>query len=327
MKRVVSRLVTAALVSGSVGLALMPVDAHAAEAKLTATTESWYQPNPSCATPAGCVTTDSLPVSPPVAPPDLPASPYPAGTMHIGWASSSETARAYLAFPFDSLTGTLTGAELDVPLDTAPADGDQQSATAKAQVCLATGQLVATEGSLSAPPAIDCAKHAELTYVATPTPHLHADLAPLLLGLPTTSGIVLLPDAEKNAETDAWHATFSSHTRTDAAKTPPATLTLTLSDEPVVSTPEAPAVELPGPTFPVDSGFAPGPATGFVPPVDVPSVSAPSAPVVQQPQPQTVPTAQTITVGYAYPVVWLLPLAFLVLVPLATKALTRDLAP
>ena len=35
--------------------------------------------------------------------------------------------------------------------------------------------------------------------------------------------------------------------------------------------------------------------------------------------------AQTITVGYAYPAVWLLPLVFLVLVPVATKALTRDL--
>ena len=38
-------------------------------------------------------------------------------------------------------------------------------------------------------------------------------------------------------------------------------------------------------------------------------------------------TPRTITVGYAYPAVWLLPLVFLVLVPVAARALTRDLTP
>ena len=37
--------------------------------------------------------------------------------------------------------------------------------------------------------------------------------------------------------------------------------------------------------------------------------------------------AQTVTVGYAYPAVWLLPLAFLLVVPMVAGALTRDLAP
>lgn len=328
MKRAVSRLLTAVLVTGSVGVALVPVASAADTVKVTPTLEGWYQPNPSCAQQTGCVTTDSLPVTPPVPLPDVPASPYPAGTMHVAWASQSETARAYLAFPFEGLTGTLTGAELDVPLDTAPADGDAQSATAKVQVCLVTGTIIATEGSLSAPPSIDCSTHADATYVATPTPHLHADLAPLLVGLPTTSGIVLLPDAEKNIQSDAWHVVFSSHARTDDAKTDPATLSLTVTAQDVVSTPEAPAVELPGPAAPIDSGFAPGPGTGFAPPpaVEVPSVSGPAAPVVQPAQPQVVPTAQTVTVGYAYPVVWLLPLVFLVLVPLATRSLTKELA-
>ena len=35
---------------------------------------------------------------------------------------------------------------------------------------------------------------------------------------------------------------------------------------------------------------------------------------------------RTVTVGYAYPGVWLLPLVFLVLVPAAARALTKDLA-
>jgi hypothetical protein len=322
VKRAAARLLGASVVAASVGLAFMPV-ARAAETSQAPTEEGWYQPNPTCAQASGCVTTETLPVAPPAEP---PTSPYPAGTMHVGWASQAETARAYLAFPLDSVTGTLTGAELDVPLDTAPANGDQQSPTAKIQACLVTGEIAGADGSIAPPPGIACGTHADVTYVATPTPHLHADLAPLLLGLPTTSGIVLLPDATKAQPTDAWRVVFSAHDRADAARTPPATLTLTLAEEPVVSTPEQPAVELPG--VPTDTGFAPAPDTGFAPApaVDPPAVSAPVTPQVSAPT-AAVPTAHTVTFGYAYPAVWLLPLAALVLVPLATRALTRDLAP
>jgi hypothetical protein len=83
---------------------------------------------------------------------------------------------------------------------------------------------------------------------------------------------------------------------------------------------------------PVDGGLAALPDTGGLvqgPTADVPVASAPvtspelSAPVTAG----IVPTAQTVTVGYAYPGVWLLPLAFLVLVPLASRALTKELGP
>jgi hypothetical protein len=325
MRRTAARLLTGVLVLGSAGLGFLPL-AHADQTQVVAPeTEGWYQPNPSCAQASGCVTTGSLPVAPPV---ELPLSPYPAGTLHVGWAGASkESARTYLSFPFAGLSGTLTGAVLDIPLDTAPADGDTQSATAKIQACLVTGATTAVDGSIAPPPATSCDQHAQVTYVATPAPHLHADLAPILVGLPTTSGIVLLPDATANTDTDAWRVVFSSHTRTDAAKTAPAALTLSIAEQPVVSTPESPTVDLPA--APVDSGFAPAPSTGFV---AAPQVQAPQAPAVVAPLvPAVVPpaapvtAAQTITVGYAYPAVWLLPLVFLVLVPMATKALTRDL--
>jgi hypothetical protein len=324
MKRAAVRLLTAGLVAGSTGLAFVPV-AEAADTSIVPATEAWYQANPTCAQPSGCLTTGALPVPPPV---ELPTSPYPAGTMHVGWASSAETARSYLAFPIDTVTGTLTGAELDVPLDTATADGDQQSATAKIQVCLVTGEIVRVEGSISPPPAVSCAAHADVTYVATPTPHLHANLAPLLLGLPTTSGIALLPDATKSGPSDAWRVVFSAHDRADAAKTPPATLKLALADKTVVSTPEQPAVELPGPD--PGTGFAAAPSTGGLvapgPVLEAPAVTPPVAPVVNAPV-AALPAAQTVRFGYAYPGVWLLPLAFLILVPLAASALTKDLAP
>ncbi|MCW2543822.1 MAG: hypothetical protein JWM40_1374 [Frankiales bacterium] len=324
MRPAAVRLITAVLVAGGIGVAFIPV-AQAAS-KLTPTTEGWYQANPTCDLPTGCLSVDTLPVPLPVEPPAVPVSaplsPYPAGSMHVGWAAGKETARSYLAFPFESLTGTLTGALLDIPLDTNPVDGDTQSTTAKAQVCLATGPVVKVEASLNSPPAISCEQHAALTYVATPTPHMHADLAPLLLGLPTTSGIVLLPDATKNAESDAWRFVFSAHDRADTAKTPPATLTLAVDGEvisPPAEFPEADVPVVPDPVAVVDPG------TGFVSSPSVPTIPDPVAPQVSQPQ--ALPTAQTVTFGYAYPIVWLLPLVLLIMVPMATKALTKDLSP
>lgn len=323
MKRVLRRLLLGSLVAGSVVLPFVPI--ARADATLIPTTEAWYQANPTCGAPTGCLSPDALPVTPPVAPPQIPAplSPYPSGTLHVGWTGGAESARAYLAFPFEGLTGTLTGAQLDVPLDTAPADGDAQSASEKAIVCLVTGPITKVEAGITTPPSVSCDQHADLTYVATPAPHLHADLAPLLLGLPTTSGIALLPDATKNAQTDAWRFVFSAHDRADAAKTPPASLSLAITEDDVVSTPEQPVVALPDGT---GAGSAPPPpTTGLESTPSLPTDTVGTPPQVSQPQTQ--PTAQTQTFGYAYPVVWLLPLALLVLVPVATRALTKDLSP
>lgn len=319
------RLVTAALVAGSAAVGFVPV-AHAdSTTALTPATSAWYQPNPTCAQASGCVTTGSLPVPPPV---DVPLSPYPAGTLHVGYASKAETARSYLGFPVSSVDGTVTAGTLDVPLDTTSADGSLRPDTAHVQACLVSAPITPTEGSISPPPLASCDAHATLAYVATPTPHLHADLAPLLDGLLTTSGIALLPDASAVGASDAWRVVFSTPGRADAAKTDPPVLRLSVtpssSDEVV---PQAP-VDVPS-AAPMGSVGSPA-ISGSLPGTSLPGVTAPQvqAPTVQV-QPQTAPVAlpRTITVGYAYPVVWLLPLVFLVLVPMAGRALTTDLTP
>ena len=328
MKRTGLRLVTAAFVAGSAALGFMPL-AHAdTTATLKPTTAAWYQPNPTCSTPAGCVTTGSVPALP-VPLPDLPLSPYPAGSLHVAFTGGQETARTYLAFPVDGVTGTVTAATLDIPLDVAAADGTAQESTAKVQACLVSAELTATEGSINPPPLVTCDQHAALKYVATPAPHLHADLAPLLQGLLTTTGIALLPDATANAQTDAWHVVFSSATRTDAAKTAPPSLNLTVTaDE---STGEEPFIpDTPEVTTPVDGGVAAPPVVGELPgisPVEqAPTVTTPDTTAPQVPV-QNVSEPQTVTVGYAYPAVWLLPLVFLLIVPAAARALTKDLTP
>jgi hypothetical protein len=320
VSRVAVRLVTAAFVVGSAALGLVPV-AHAdSSSTLVPSHAAWYQPNPTCAQPSGCLTTSTLPAQPPV---DVPLSPYPAGTIHVGYDAGQETARAYLGFPVGSVMGTATAASLDVPLDVAAADGSTMPETAHLQACLVAGDITSVEGSIAPPPTASCAQHAVLTYVATPAPHFHADLAPLLSGLLTTSGLALLPDATAVTPTDAWRVVFSSASRTGSGKTDPPVLTLSLAP----SSAGVPQVPVDVPTAaPVTT--LPGLGVG-IPSVPAPTVPSPQVqvPTVTTPQIQPVAAPRTITVGYAYPAVWLLPLVFLVLVPLVAGALTRDLTP
>ncbi|MCU1602286.1 MAG: hypothetical protein JWO22_2995 [Frankiales bacterium] len=331
--KLAARLVTAALVAGSAAIGFVPV-AHAdSTTNLTPATSAWYQPNPTCPLPTGCLTGDSVPAPLPV---DVPLSPYPAGTLHVGYTGAAangssqgqETARAYLGFPVSSVDGSVTAAALDVPLDTTQADGSLAPETSHIQACLVSATITSTEGSISTPPMVSCDAHAVVKYVATPSPHLHADLAPLLAGLLTTNGIALLPDASSVTSADAWQAVFSTPGRTDAAKTDPPVLKLTVVPSDVVSEPEVP-VDVPTDVAvpPVSQPVVPG-SVANIPDVTAPTVDVPAvqAPTVQQPQ-AAVTEPKTITVGYAYPIVWLLPLVFLIVVPLAVRALTTDLTP
>jgi hypothetical protein len=327
-----TRLVTAVLVAAGVGLGFVPIARASGPTTIaTPSVESWYQPNPTCGLPVvGCITSATLPVPLPITLPiAIPTSPYPAGSLHVAVAAGKETARTYLSFgaALGSLDGDVTAASLDVPLDTNAQDGSVLPDTAKLQVCLFTGTLPPGSGSYDTPPTALCSTSAPVTYVATPTPHLHADLEALKSNVAYAGGLVLLPDATKLGQTDAWHVVFSAHDRTDASTTPPATLKLSVAA--ATDTVDVPAF-VDQPTQ--DSGLpvvAPVTGTGFAAPPAVPPPFQPPAagpaPVVQRPV--VVPQARTVTVGYAYPVVWLLPLVFLVVVPVAARALAKDLTP
>lgn len=310
------RLVTAAVVVGTAAIGFAPIARADTTMGFASSTEAWYQPNPTCGTPAGCVTMEELPAAPPA------TSPFPTGTMHIGYAAGQETARSYLSFPLTGVTGTVSSAALDVPLDAAQADGSLSPESSKVVVCTVSAPVVPVEGSFDPPPTASCGVSAPAKYVATPVPHLHADLSALKDLLLAVGGLALLPDATAPATDSPWRVVFSSHSRADAAKTPPATLTLVVHDAQVSASGPALATV----TQPTPAPIAPPVGTSFAgPPSSI--VAAPSA--VSPPVIAGVPVAQprTITVGYAYPVVWLLPLGFLLLIPLTAKALTKDLVP
>ena len=318
--RAVVRVVAATLVAAATSLVVVPAAYADSQTTLSPTAEAWYQPNPSCAAPTGC---------PPAGPP--PNSPYPAGTLHVGLTAKQETARSYLALPFATVTEMITGGTLTVPLDVTQNDGSSNPSTAKIQVCFTSVSVTAVEGSFDAPPKVDCSTAVPAAYVEKPVPHLEADLGAIASKLSSVTGLVLLPDATKAGPTDSWRVVFSSHSRADAAKTPPATATLSIADPPANSPDQPPVVTLPDSSNQTFGGIEPATGTGFAaaPAVDVPTAQAPTvtAPQITAPVTAPVSVARTITVGYAYPIVWLLPLAFLLLVPLAARALTRDLSP
>jgi hypothetical protein len=317
----VRRGLTGLLVLGASVLGYLPIASAAPRTTtLVPTVEAWYQPDPTCGLPSGClVAVPDPPVTPPVPPPAPATSPYPSGSLHVAVDAGQETARTYLTYALPEVDAQLTAATLDVPLDPAAQDGSVSPDVAKVAVCTFNATLSRVEGAVAAPPTAACTASATMTYAASPAPHLTADLGPLLARIAEGNGIVLVPDASKTAGTDTWHVVFSAHDRADAAKTPPASLTLTLESEETATEDEAspaPALQAAPPAFPV-TGLSPGNA-----------VAAPVVPAAPQLSPALpLPPVQTVRFGYAYPAVWMLPLVFLIGVPLVGRTMTREVLP
>lgn len=364
------------------GLAAGPAVAADAPTPVALGAQAWFQRDPSCVTPLGCS---------PTAPPS--SNPFGAGTLHVAVTGGQESARSYLTLTGLPAGATVTGGTLTVPLDTmTPGNGSTAPETSKVQVCTTIATVPAVEGSFDRPPQEDCSSHASAAYVATPAPHLQADLAPLAGALSAPSvALVLLPDGAV-AASDFWHVVFSATSRA-TPPTPPASVTLTLAGAgadgapgavtPVKAATDPPSSAAPSPTarpatqprpakvpaavattahvarsvagIPV----APPPVDGSVvaagaPPLPVAAPPLPvAAPVVPQPltaqTPSTAPAAPAagvpaaadlpqqpapaqaapvaFTTGYAYPIIWLLPILLVAAVVAVGRMMTRDLTP
>ena len=337
MNRTRTRSLTGVLVAGGLLLALAPMASATSTAStltLTPNVEAWFQPDPTCQLPTGCLTTTTLPVTVPGGLAVPAVDPYPVGTDHVGVTGGMESARTYLQFPLSQLAGrTVTAATLTIPLDTSTQDGTTLPEDSKVIVCETTqATITASEGTQGAPPLDDCTNSAPATYVATPAPHLEAALGKMAADLPDISGLALLPDAAATTSTDAWSVAWAAHTNTTLT-TGPASLAVSYDDAapaavsaggvPVEQPSQAPVVIDAG-TGLLGSGSLPESAPQD--PVPAAQVAAPpaSAPGVVTADPASQVT-QYITVGYAYPAVWLLPFAFLILIPAIGRVVTKDL--
>lgn len=277
--------------------------------------EAWYAAAPIdlCTTPLGCP------------PEQVPTSPYPANTLHVGVAGGQETARTYLLPDLLSLPigSTPTSGVMTLPVDSANTDGSVSPATATMIACLATAPFAdGTAGSSSGAPKTDCKTSVKAEYDAKKV-DFTVDLTPFLKawssGQPPL-GIALVPDPSKSSPTDNWHVTINGR---KLAGKPHVESAITYKPAPPVSSSSTGTTTPPAPT-----------TNAQPPPVSVPSVPASTgtppqpAPVVapsQQPAPSAQPVA--FTREFQYPLAFLAPIVLLLGIVFFVRLFTRDPMP
>jgi hypothetical protein len=272
--------------------------------------EGWYS------SPKLCVLSICLPIPSPF------AQTYPAGTLHIGAAAGSESARTYLALrhPLDVTTGVL-GGTLRLPLDTSPLDGSIAPDLAKVEACTTQVPIKAVAGATTTPPAVDCHGAPVSRIIGTPAVELDIDLRPIARRLDKRgTGIALLPVLSLGSTFDV---TVSTDTRAKGSDTTPV-LILDTVRKTVPTTPAT--VPSPSPS-PSDTTASSGIPPLAAPPIPMPA-QAGQAPGASVPEPVIAPQALSSPArahGFDYPAVFLVPLLVLAALLGFGRQLTRPL--
>ena len=276
--------------------------------------EAWYAASPVdvCTTPLGCP------------PPQVPTSPYPADTLHVGVAGGQETARSYLVPDLSALPAgsTAVSGAMTIPVSTGTTDGTASAGSAKLLACLAKAPVTdGVAGSSSKPPAIDCNTAVGLDYDGT---HgvFRLDLTPFLAAWAhgaAQDGIALIP-SHTTQQTDVWHVAINGRKR---ASTPhvSATVAVTVADAgaalPSAPIPAAPPAAAPAPA-PVS---LPQPPASLGVPAAPPVIASSSAPAAVPIQPVALSRA------FQYPLAFLLPIVLLAAAVFLARLFTRDATP
>ena len=323
------------------GLLLVPVSVSAAqdESVIDSTqAESWYRsiatasstvPD-TCSLPVGCLpAVPSLPVEPP--------SPYPAGFLHVGVGAGVEESRTYLAFdlaevPFDA---ELAGGTITLPITGDPTAGVALPEAAKVRACHVPSFVGDNgAGDLTGAPAVDCAISSPAVYVAAAgaaPAALKVDLSPFLEEWSTGVAQVALVPQDGLAPTDTWHVAFSRRDRQAEDAVPiSARLELAIDASGLEPIEEEIAPDLPSPVVDDEEPPALFIEEAFAEP-SLASESFAAPPIEQAAVEQsgtarvTRPVVSVIGDRFAYPAIFLLPLAVGAALAWAGRAFTRDL--
>jgi hypothetical protein len=313
-----------------VGLLAWP--AHAAPLPAVAThtvtvpdiAEAWYSNEPIdlCTTPLGC-------------PPDeVPTSPYPPDTLHIGVAGGQETSRTYLLPDLTRIPygASVISATMTLPVAAGSTDGTQSPDSAHVLACVATKPFAdGAQGSTAAPPKTDCSTSAKTAYNGRKGV-LVLDATALLATGPTglpPLGIALLPDPKSAQPTDAWHVALNGYKRKNV---PHVQTVITYSAPPALppADPTGGADVPPAPDAPSGGAALPPPPapTGDLPPPATTS-GADTPPVVAGNQPPTTTAQQpaAFTAGIPQPLAFVVPLVLLAGAVFFARVFTRDATP
>jgi hypothetical protein len=338
--RLAAAVAAAVVVAGSAGLAVPgPVSADSSTGggptvQVGDAAEAWYTSLAvdTCASPMGC---------PPLPSPTAPA--YPANTLHVAESVGQAMDSLYIQ---PDLAGVPSGqapvsGKVVLPLDSDPASGSANPATATIDACLVTSPFPdGAAGSTDSPPPADCRVSAP---VIAGTTSFSLDLTPFLQawnrGQPEY-GLALLPTVPSSDPAPTWHVAFNGR---NLAGVPHISSTLVLAGTgppasgfggpPVTSSPTPSSVPASAPTS-LDPGLATAPV---IAPPNLGPVATPRGPDLAGPVSPTTSTTADLPAqpaaevsgphGFQYPEVLLLPLLFVAGLVFVTRLLTSDPTP
>lgn len=265
---------------------------------------------------------------------------YPERTLHVSISAGSTTAETYLELDIADVPEDqdITGGTLTLPVNTEPRDGSLQPEEAQLMACVVTEFVDSSQGSFEDPPQHDCDTAAPAQFTDKPEPTFTVDLAPFAAEWAegATPRVAIVPANDATDAGDTWHVTFwGRDNESDDAK--PITAELDYGtgeddfdqglDEGLTGLEDRTGPEvLPAPEPPPEPGLvgAAAPEIADAPPEEAPASEEPEA--VAAPQPQAA-VPQVSTIGYQYPIAWIMPLILLIGFVITGRTLTGRLAP
>lgn len=313
------------------------VAAETPRIEATPSKEAWHNITPPCMALVDC----SLLPTP---------SPFPGDTLHVAVSGGEESARTYLAFaPALPLGAVLTEGTLTLPLDTDPSHGSINPEQANFVACMTDPTFEEAQGSMDQPPEVDCKTRRSALY-SEKRMVFEVDLGRFLEEWTATDfALALVPSDRALEGTETWRVVFPASP--DASEDPPEddtdeppppiTATLRYSVE-AAADPIGTDLEFDTPsdtgttsTGSSSSDFSSSSDLSFEGSTDTATldsgsdlsdVAAPSDALESaDTQPAASFAAGFAGPGFAYPIVWALPLLILALFFAVGRALTKEL--
>lgn len=321
--RIAVVMTTGILVSLCAGA--MPAYAERGTDQATTRAEAWYNTADACDEQVDC---SLLP----------PPNAYPEDTLHVGLTGGDTTAETYLELDTSSIPpdSSITGGQLTLPVDTEPRDGSLRPDQAELMACVVTEFVDSSAGTFEQPPEYNCDKATSVAqFAAEPAPTYTVDLTPFAAAWADGASprLAILPTPTAKKAGDTWRVVFwGRNNDSDDAK--PITASLTYRSGTDHGTPHAEAepepftLADPLPPPPASLPALPEPADAVAPePAASPQVSPPKPPPPQTAPAPAAATPAFRTVGYQYPIAWVMPIALLGGFLMTGNALTKKLPP
>lgn len=276
--------------------------------------EAWYDLPATCTLPTGCVPLPNV---------------LPADTLHVGVIAGVTTSVSALLLDRSNLPpgATLAGGTLALPVDPAVSDLSFMPETAGFKACLLTAPFTAGEGLTTSPPSGDCNVSNPATYEASPTPRFTLDLAPFLVAWSAGSpddGLLLEPFATAATDHATWQVAFFGSSNATAAATSKITASVDYVISALPASPPPPATPPTSPVSTPDTSTSTTTSDTVRAALPAPGAAAPTPVVAPAGTPTTSSTAGFAGNGYAYPAIWLLPIALIAGCAWIGRLLTKD---